>query len=128
MFSRIHNFFLNLQNAEKPIRKRWLIVLTTMSMLIVLGLWGGYLNIFVVNNLYHDTLSPAKKTTPQETSFSETFGVGLNVIQKELTQKLVNSKEFLANRLQYTHTITIQKPTYTFILDSLESIPPTPLP
>ena len=44
MLNKIENFFTNLQKENESIKKQWLIILTSASMLIVTVFWGFYFN------------------------------------------------------------------------------------
>jgi hypothetical protein len=47
MFEKVRRKIRHIQNSEDKIKKRWLIGLSGISMVIVILLWGVYLNISI---------------------------------------------------------------------------------
>ncbi len=45
---KLRKFIENLQNADNAVKKRWLIGLSGVSIIFVVGLWLIYLNYYVV--------------------------------------------------------------------------------
>ena len=98
--SKIKNFFLNLQTKDEATKKNWLILLSAASMIVVITLWGFYVNYSI-----QDLREVRENNNP---GFFQTFKNGLGVTAKELisqTGQLINTLESLAKK---TNSITIE--------------------
>jgi len=128
--SKIISFFEKIRAAEEPVRKWWLIILTSATMVLVITFWVGYLNISIKSPIQESSEknTASAKAVVSETSFLETFGAGITVVTSELRERTKNLQIFFKNSLQESHTITIEKPERDFTLDSLEAVPKTTLP
>lgn len=107
MIQKIQNFFLNLQQSDETTKKRWLIILTSASMAVVISLWVIYLNF---------TLADLGPKPPASNEAG-----GLQVIISE-------SIAYLQSLAQQTNSITIQSASINMVLKDLEKIKPQKLP
>ena len=95
MLNKIENFFTNLQKENESIKKQWLIILTSASMLIVTVFWGFYFNA---------TIKTIQTTeiSDQETGADNFLAVvknGTDIISKETGLKIKqNDKRSPINR------------------------------
>lgn len=121
MIQKIQNFFLELQQGDEDTKKRWLVILTSGSMLAVILLWTVYLN-FTIENLN----APSKKSN--EAGFLKTSQVGLQVISKEIGLKLSEVAAYLNSIAKQTNSITLEAANVSLILKDLESVTPRRLP
>ena len=111
---RTGNFIQNLQNSDEPTRKKWLIILTAVTMVIVIGFWSVYINYRIqdVNAL------EAQKDAP---SFSEVFNSGLKILGAETMSKF----KALMGDSQYLNTTGKD---FKFTVENLEPVKPQQLP
>lgn len=120
MIEKIQNFFLELQQSDETTKKRWLVILTSGSMVIVISLWAVYLN-FTIANLNEDR-------NPKQNDFLSVFNNGLQIITDktgaQLSQVIANLQT-LANK---TNSVTIQPSDTDFQPKNLEDIKPQKLP
>lgn len=112
----MRNFFEKIRNSEEATRKKWMWILVSFSMILIIGLWAVYIN----HNI--ESLGGAKKEIAEESkeqkpSFWEIFQNGL----KMLTQEFKKSS-------QKTKDISIQGANLNFILDGLDEIERQGLP
>jgi len=120
MLKNIQNFFLDLQQSDEATKKRWLVILTSGSMLAVVGLWSVYINLTVENLV--------EKNQNQGPSFLETFKNGLAVLSKEAGSKTSQLMANLQAATSRTNSITIQPENFNAVLKDLEEIKPKKLP
>jgi len=103
MFKAIHNFFTEIRKSEESIRRRWLIIFTGASILIIFSFWMHYINVIVQ--------APHQRVA-QETSrpgFFHVFGTGLTIVTKSLTEKSASAIHTIYNRLSSSHEITLEE-------------------
>ena len=95
--SSIRNFIKKLQNSEDNVKKRWLIILSGLSMVIIIVIWFIYLN---------NTMEKIgeKQSRQSETTFWQVFKTGLRITGNAIKEK---SGE-LIYKIMGEKTITIQ--------------------
>ena len=120
MNTKIKNFFLNLQQSDEATKKRWLMILTSSSMLVVIGLWSVYINL-TIQNL-------GEKNQNQAPGFLETFKNGIAVLSKEAGSKTSQLMANLQAATSRTNSIIIQPENFNAVLQDLEEIKPKKLP
>src|SRR3989338_3561043 len=116
MLQKIQNFFLKLQQEDEATRKRWLVILTSGTMVIVVSLWLVYFN-FTIKALTSD---PPK----EEAGFFQTSANGLQIISKETALKISQLSAYLKTLASQTNSITIQPANINLILEDLETVKP----
>ena len=114
MIQKIQNFFLELREKDEATKKRWLVILTSASMVVVIALWAVYLNFTLAD------LGP-KPPASNEIGILKTSRAGLQIIAGK-------SIAYLQSLAQKTNSITIQSASINMILKDLEEIKPKRLP
>ncbi|MEK7612005.1 MAG: hypothetical protein AAB407_01565 [Patescibacteria group bacterium] len=122
----IIRFIQNLQEQSESVRRRWLVILSGGTMLVVLLVWVGYLKAIIPS-----TEVPTVEAESEKMGFTESFKAGL-VIVGEGTRGVLKQggkiAESAKNQISEDRTIIIETPQKNFILETLEVIPPTQLP
>ena len=123
--NKIQNFFLKLQKEDEPVKKRWMVALTSASMLIVTVFWGFYFNATIKTI---ETAGISEQETG-DNNFLAAVKNGAGIISKETglkLSKLVDSIQTIANK---TNSITINKTDNDFLIKKdLEDVAPKKLP
>jgi hypothetical protein len=113
MRNNLKHFITHIQNADEPVRRRWLLILSGSSMLIVIALWIGYINLIVTAP--EGPPLTAEATPPAtDPGFPKIFGAGLKAVTDEARKQIGGENE-----------ITIENPKGNFQL-SPEKLPPIP--
>jgi len=121
MFAKIQKFFLELQQSDEATKKRWMTILTSGTMMVVIGLWGVYINMTIQN-------LDEKEQAKNEIGFLKTFKSGLTILSKETGLKLSELSAYLGSLANQTNSITIQGASSNFVLKNIEDIKPNKLP
>ncbi|MEK9170369.1 MAG: hypothetical protein AAB674_01855 [Patescibacteria group bacterium] len=125
MLNKIENFFTNLQKENESIKKQWLIILTSASMLIVTVFWGFYFNA---------TIKTIQTTeiSDQETGADNFLAVvknGTDIISKETGLKLSKMISAVQSIAGKTNSIIINKTNSDLLIKKdMEKIAPRTLP
>ncbi len=96
-----------------------MVILTSISMMIVIGLWSVYISV-VVKNL--------GKQPEDRPGFSETFKNGMGIMARELGIETNKWMSAVQSTIGHTNSITIQGASSNFILNNPEEIAPGKLP
>ena len=122
MLHKIKIFFIELREKDEAAKKRWLVVLTSVSMVFVAALWGINLNMSI-----QDLGGRAQRV--EKENFMAVIKNGADMISKGTglkLSKLADSVQAIANK---TNSITINKTDNdVFIKKDLEQISPKKLP
>ena len=125
MLNKIQNFFLKLQKKEESVKKQWLVILTSASMLLVTVFWGFYFNATIKTI---ETAEISKQEIGND-DFLAAVKNGVDIISKETglkLSKLVDAVQTIANK---TNSITIDKTNNDFLIKKdMEEIAPKKLP
>ena len=78
--SSIRNFIEKLQNSEDNVKKRWLVILSGLSMAIIISIWLIYLN-----NIMEKV--GEKQSRQSETTFWQVFRTGLQITGSTIKEK-----------------------------------------
>lgn len=116
MLNKFKQFIYNIQNAEDNIKKRWLVILSGGTMLIVVALWVTYFNLTTVQVSSPEVGAEAitKSDSPSRLdSLRQTLATGISVVKERLGKE---------------KNITIDTTERNFILESVEPITKTILP
>ncbi len=151
----IHRFFKELQRADIKTRKRWLVLLSSVSMILIVALWVLYSRVAfpsyttVISENTTSTISvsatstaeTATQTTPhpsqQGNSVFDTLGRGITLFGEELQNGVRTMGDVIGNsfkkateNFKKTNSFELQTPTNTQNETSTAPapIPPTPLP
>lgn len=102
ILSRIRQFFKNklkeIQNSNQKTKRKWLVIMTALVMIIVIGLWLVYLNQIV---------RPSPQESLPDTSAGnwQIFKNGLKVAFESIRDGLSN----LISKITGSRTITIER-------------------
>ena len=121
MSRRMRQFFEDIRNSDEAIRKRWLIALSGASMVIVIALWVGYLNLVV---------QPSEDVAAlhKEPGLAQTFGLGVKVTAGEIKKGSVRTVDYFREKFGGSNEIMIEKQKRNFLLEDLPPVTPTRLP
>lgn len=117
---KINDFVGELQKKNEQEKKQWLIASTTISMTLVLILWGFYFSSTIQN------LS-ARESAQSKNGFGATFNQGLKVISDKIGLQISKTMESAEVYLKATNSVTIQ-PTNLEFSNSVEPIAPNKFP
>lgn len=121
MFNKIQNFFRELREKDESVKKWWLILFTSGTMIVVIGFWTLYLNATVENF--------NKPQQVQKENFLGIFKNGLGIAAKEAAVKLNGLMASLKSVASQTNSITIEGAGAGFVVKKdLKEIKPTKLP
>ena len=110
-----------LRNAEEPVRRRWMFILSGATMAIVVGFWVLSLNLTLIR-------PDATPATAEKPGVGTIFSAGLATVSHRITIGARQTLDFLAQRLGQKRDITVRKAEQDFTLDRLAPVPRTPLP
>lgn len=98
------NFIRKLQQAEEAVRRRWLYLGTAVSVVLVVGLWLGYLGLTVPA-----LQSAAGLPVKEPASFWSTLGAGLQEIKEQTREGLANSFFYFDRQLRQPRVLEISR-------------------
>ncbi|MEK7635836.1 MAG: hypothetical protein AAB405_01970 [Patescibacteria group bacterium] len=78
--SSIRNFIEKLQNSDDAVKKRWLVIMSGLSMIIVIAIWLVFLNNLMQR---HGENSSGQS----ETTFWQVFKTGLQIAGNSIKEK-----------------------------------------
>ena len=110
MFKSIARFIIKLQNSEENVKKRWLIIFSGTSMVLVVGLWLVYFNWSL------EKISPAQQQATAETS-------GIKETLEDLKATLNNGIAGIKEQLNRTKSYDFQAVERNFILEKAGEVP-----
>ena len=117
MIGGIKNFIKNLRDENENTKKRWLIILSGVTMVLVISLWVGYFNLTLPRvappSGIVKTEEEIQQTESQLTHIKNTLAAGFSALMEK-----VNTKK----------SLTIKAPERNFVLENLEETLPTKLP
>lgn len=115
----IKNFIKKLQRSDDKTKKRWLVVSSAISMVIIFFLWLAYLNAVVMPETKQEkaTATTIKISEGgQKKSFFRTFSIGLKTVTGDLKKQFLNIKEDFnqtydnfKNRIQKKNEFILEK-------------------
>ncbi len=120
IIQHLQNFFLELQHKDQPTKKKWLIGLTSASMLAVLALWAMSLNSTL------KTLS-APDNAKSGTGFAETLSEGMKIVGGKIGKGLSEISDKIQSYIATTNSVTIQ-PTNLDFSKNIEPVKPKKFP
>lgn len=137
--ARLAAFVAELRESSEARKRRWLYGLSGTSMAIVLALWVVYMNAIVPAvppaespaapgaGVVRAPSAPAKEG--EETGVWKTFTAGVRVVADELGAAAKRVKELFGRTIGAPKEIQVENAAErNFILDTLPSVPPAPLP
>lgn len=109
-------FITKLQNSDDATKKKWLIILSSISMVVVVGFW------LLLTNLSTSGLSlTSTATTTANTGF---VANAVDFIKR----RTLNTWEYFKSKLYQPKEIVISKETASFVPKVLNQVPPVQLP
>jgi len=102
---RFQKFLRELQRADRHRKKRWLIGTTTVSMIIVIISWFFYINATIPSITQPTNNDDAKV---EESSFLETFKIGLRQINQTSKEQIEQTKTFLGDQFKRTNEFILE--------------------
>ena len=121
MLHKIQNFFWELQRGDEDTKKRWLILLSGSSMLVVLILWSFYINMSI------QSLN-SQEAYPENAGVLSILKNGVVVLSEDSGLKLSKLTDYLKTLLSKKNSVTIQGANFNFIVNGLEEVAPKKLP
>ncbi len=117
---RIMQLIHDIRNSPLAVRKRWLVLSTVASMLLVLGAWMLYTNI----------ITRAADAGASQVGFVRVFRAGLGVVGERLQNgvKKVTRALHLSASFSNSFTVQVDPKSQNFIMEGLPPIPKTKLP
>jgi len=92
MFKNLKKFIQNLQTAEESRKKRWLFILSSAAMILVISAWAVYVNKTIVNlGTAESTERPTAKTASEP--FWQVFSTGIKTIADQIKNLIKTSRE-----------------------------------
>ncbi len=122
----INNFITRVQNSNEATKRFWVVAFSGTSMLLVLALWLGYLNVAIApipgpanKGLANSQQPIVKNGELEKPGFFSIFAAGVKIIFDGAKEKFLTRKD-----------IIIKSPTteQNFIAENLEPVKPTVLP
>lgn len=110
MFAKITKFLDRLRNGEDAAKKRWLVVLSGITMVLVIALWAIYFNL-TTPKLYRAEIVQAGNQT-----------------SNNVKAALANGWRAVMDKLGGENYLTIDNVERNFVLENIEEIPKTSLP
>ena len=125
MFKNLLKFIEKIRNSHEEIRRRWLVILSGSSMVIVIALWVLYINVTIQN-----TPSPVTETVKetQNPGLAEVFLTGFKIVTAQIKDSATQIINSLRKQVLTPNSITIDSLERNFVIENLEPIPKTPLP
>lgn len=96
LIANIKKFIKKLQRSDDKTKKRWLIVSSAVSMLIIFFLWLTYLNLVVMPKTEIEktaTTTIIIKNSEKNRSFFKTFFIGLKIMAENLKNQFTDIRE-----------------------------------
>jgi len=119
----LKRFIKRLQRSNDAAKKRWLVILTAASSLLVIILWVGYLKLAVVA-----VAVPSGGLAGDQPGFWGTLKNGFSAVRDKTTFGLANSYVYFSKKAQTKNQFTIRRSGQDFIYGDLEKLPTRPLP
>lgn len=117
MIEGVKNFIKNLRDENENTKKRWLIILSGVTMALVISLWVGYFNLTLPRVAPPSGIAATEEEIQQNegqlTHIKKTLAAGFSVLMEK-----INTKK----------SLTIKAPERNFIPENSEEIPTTQLP
>lgn len=123
MLKDIKNFVIRLQGEDEAVKKRWLIALTSVSVVFVIVLWAFYLNLTVIS-----VAAPENALVVQKPGFFGIFAAGFSVIGDKTTTGLANSFVYFSNKAKTKNQLIVDRGSHSFVYKNLDELPVRPLP
>ena len=111
------NFITRIQNSDEATRKRWVVVLSGVTMAAVIALWAVYFNLNVARLPAGEAGLPGNAPVNAQASSGSDFN-----------EVLKNGFRAIMDKIGLKNSVTISNSERNFILEKLEKIPAQKLP
>lgn len=122
----IHNFITRVQNSNEATKRFWVVAFSGTSMLLVLALWLGYLNVAIApipgpiqasGTRQRALVTSGSEATIEKPGFFAVFAAGVKIIFDGAKEKFLTKKD-----------IIIKSPEQNFVAENIEPITGARLP
>ncbi|MEK7555393.1 MAG: hypothetical protein AAB516_01070 [Patescibacteria group bacterium] len=103
MWQSIKNFTTRLQNSDDTIKKRWLIGVSAITMIFVIGGWMIYLNYTI------EKMGAVENEIAHSTSFWQVFKTGLLITTQSIKNGTQNLISDIVDKIKSKNTIIMEK-------------------
>lgn len=140
----LKDFLADLQQADDERKKFWLVVATSLTMVVVIVVWFINFKNLVTGQPAKSELTKNNITEnkPQESSnesFWRIFGRGLKIsfratvgflqgVIENISSRISQGLNFLEKQIKKTNDFSFPGASLNFVLEKDQPIPPTPLP
>jgi len=107
-------FIDNLQKSDEATKKKWLVVLSILSMMVIIALWLVYLNLTVPKM---PPVGESPKIEEQKAGFFETLKAGFNSVFNQIRDRTKNAFNYFKKKAETERDIIIEKKEQNFILE-----------
>jgi len=106
--SFLKNKLHNIQNSGDDEKKKWLVILSGISMVIVILAWIFYMNNFVMKA----TPLQADEKVEMDIGFWQVFKTGLSVIENRSSEKIKTGFNYMLDKIPMfgKNSVTIENP------------------
>jgi hypothetical protein len=122
MSKDIKSFISRIQESDENTKKKWLIILSSISSVIVIGLWAVYLNFTTASIT---AVNPMQEKKP---GFFKVFFTGASVVGDKATTGLANSYVYFSDKTKSENKFSINKDEHNFIYKEIKPLPNRQLP
>jgi hypothetical protein len=84
-YRKIKSFVKKIQQSPEPVKKRWLFILSTISMILILTLWFIYLNVSMPTTVKKNPAAAGSEKTGED--FGEIMERGFKKIREDFWGK-----------------------------------------
>lgn len=121
MIIKVQKFLSEIREGDEASKKRWLVVLTSASMLVVIIFWTLYISAAVPQ-------IGSSNRKVESVTFTSTINNVASLTGKNLGLKLNNLIDNLKTLAGRTNSITIEGASFNFVVNGLEKVSPKKLP
>ena len=117
-------FIRSIQEAPLAVRKRWLVVFTVPTMVVVIALWAGYMRTAVGGE------EVVVRVEASEVGIFQVMRAGVGVVGERVENGFHRATALVTGTLGSSRVIEIEVPQgpVNFVAEGLENIPETKLP
>ena len=108
------NFIEKLQKSNEATKKKWLIILTVLAMIVVIGFWLAYLNLTIPKM---PTKEVAMQTDQQKSGFFTIFKAGVDSVFSQIKERTKNAFNFFKEKAETERDVYVEKKSQNFILE-----------
>ena len=118
----IKGFIYRIQESDEGTKRKWLIILSSVSSIIVIGLWAVYLNFTTTSAITANSMNNKKP------GFFKIFSTGASVVSGKTATGLANSYVYFSDKAKSQNKFLINKEDHNFIYQEIKPLPNRQLP